>query len=222
MNYYERHLGDYARDTGHLSALEHGVYNLLLDHYYATELPIPDDQKYRIARAKSRAEKEAVAFVLKAYFTLENGAWSQGKCERVIAEYRAFIEKQRSSGRASAAKRSLNGGSTVVQPVLNSGCGLVPTKTQPPTSHLPPPSLEEREPAVPDDPRDLIFTLGIQLCGEAHRSLLGKLVKDHGREAVAAKIGEMAAMNPRPIAPHTWLIGCLRPREAKPSRFKTA
>lgn len=26
MNYYERHLGDYARDTGHLSIMEHGVY----------------------------------------------------------------------------------------------------------------------------------------------------------------------------------------------------
>ena len=36
MNYYERHLGDYARDTGHLSMLEHGAYSLLLDRYYAT------------------------------------------------------------------------------------------------------------------------------------------------------------------------------------------
>ncbi len=25
MNYYERHLGDYAKDTAHLSMLEHGA-----------------------------------------------------------------------------------------------------------------------------------------------------------------------------------------------------
>jgi uncharacterized protein YdaU (DUF1376 family) len=53
MNYYERHLGDYAKDTGHLSLLEHGVYTLLLDRYYATESGIPEDQGHRIARAVS-------------------------------------------------------------------------------------------------------------------------------------------------------------------------
>ena len=44
MNYYERHLGDYAKDAGHLSMLEHGAYSLLLDRYYTTEQPIPADQ----------------------------------------------------------------------------------------------------------------------------------------------------------------------------------
>jgi uncharacterized protein YdaU (DUF1376 family) len=33
VNYYERHLGDYAKDAGHLSMLEHGAYSLLLDRY---------------------------------------------------------------------------------------------------------------------------------------------------------------------------------------------
>ena len=44
VNYYERHLGDYARDTAHLTMVEHGAYTLLLDRYYATESPIPADQ----------------------------------------------------------------------------------------------------------------------------------------------------------------------------------
>ncbi len=30
MNYYERHLGDYAKDTAHLTMIEHGAYTLLL------------------------------------------------------------------------------------------------------------------------------------------------------------------------------------------------
>ena len=32
VNYYEHHLGDYAKDTGHLSMLEHGAYRIQLDH----------------------------------------------------------------------------------------------------------------------------------------------------------------------------------------------
>ena len=42
MNYYQRHIGDYARDTGHLSLLEHGVYMVLLDYHYASEAGIPE------------------------------------------------------------------------------------------------------------------------------------------------------------------------------------
>ena len=33
MNYYKRHIGDYAAKAGHLSPLEHGVYTLLIDAY---------------------------------------------------------------------------------------------------------------------------------------------------------------------------------------------
>ena len=38
MNYYKRHLGDYAKKAGHLSTWEHGAYTLILDAYYDREL----------------------------------------------------------------------------------------------------------------------------------------------------------------------------------------
>ena len=60
MNYYNRHLGDYAKDTRHLTMLEHGAYCLLLDYYYATEKPIPDNRCERIANAHSSDEIAAV------------------------------------------------------------------------------------------------------------------------------------------------------------------
>jgi uncharacterized protein YdaU (DUF1376 family) len=144
LNYYERHIGDYVKDTAHLSMLEHGAYNLLMDRYYATEEPIPDEQKYRVARARTEDEKKAVEIVLDEFFELVNGRWIQKRCDEVLAEHHAFIEQQRLNGRSSAAKRALNRGSTIVanssttvEPPLSSGTNRTSTGSQPPTSHSP-------------------------------------------------------------------------------------
>ena len=55
MNYYERHIGDYLKDTAHLSLLEHGIYGRLLDIYYTREEPIPEAQVMR--RASLRRQR---------------------------------------------------------------------------------------------------------------------------------------------------------------------
>ena len=85
MNYYSRHLGDYARDTAHLSILEHGAYTLLLDRYYATERGIPDDQAHRLVRARTPAERAAVDSVLSEFFTLCEGLWINRRADAEIA-----------------------------------------------------------------------------------------------------------------------------------------
>jgi uncharacterized protein YdaU (DUF1376 family) len=91
MNYYERHLGDYAKDTAHLSMVEHGAYNLLLDRYYATEEGIPQDQVYRVTRASKPFEKAAVDAVLKEFFTLVDGFWIKNRVEEEIQRYQESI-----------------------------------------------------------------------------------------------------------------------------------
>lgn len=91
MNYYERHLGDYAKDTAHLSMLEHGAYNLLLDRYYGTEAGIPTSDVYRVARAKTKPEKLAVDSVLREFFTIVDGAWVKNRVEEEIQRYRDSI-----------------------------------------------------------------------------------------------------------------------------------
>jgi uncharacterized protein YdaU (DUF1376 family) len=87
MNYYERHLGDYAKDTKHLSMLEHGAYGLLLDRYYSTEEGIPADQVYRVTGAKSKAERAAVDAVLAEFFSLSDGVWIKNRVEEEIQRY---------------------------------------------------------------------------------------------------------------------------------------
>jgi uncharacterized protein YdaU (DUF1376 family) len=84
MNFYKRHIGDYIKDTAHLSLLEHGVYTRLLDVYYTRESGIPDDQAARLIGARGRDEASALKVVLKEFFELVDGTWVQDRCEREI------------------------------------------------------------------------------------------------------------------------------------------
>lgn len=95
MNYYKRHLGDYARDTGHLSALEHGIYTLLLDWYYINECPIPEAKAKRIARGNP----EETQMVLDEFFTRTPEGWRHARADREIAEYQDKAERNRQSGK---------------------------------------------------------------------------------------------------------------------------
>lgn len=99
MNYYERHLGDYCKDTAHLTLVEHGAYCLLLDRYYGTELGIPADQAHRIARARTKEEKQAVDVVLAEFFQLVDGVWMNKRAEEEIAKARAKIAAAQGNGR---------------------------------------------------------------------------------------------------------------------------
>jgi uncharacterized protein YdaU (DUF1376 family) len=91
MNYYERHLGDYAKDTKGLSMLQHGAYNLLLDCYYSTESGIAQDEIYTVTSAVKKAEREAVDRVLKKYFSLVDGVWIKNRVEEEIEKYQAGL-----------------------------------------------------------------------------------------------------------------------------------
>lgn len=98
MNYYERHLGDYSKDTAHLSILEHGVYSLLLDRYYGTEKGIPADQAHRIARARTKEEKSAVDAILAEFFHLDGVIFKNNRAEAEITKAQARISAARNNG----------------------------------------------------------------------------------------------------------------------------
>lgn len=108
MNYYKRHLGDYAKDAGHLTLIEHGVFTLLLDRYYSTEKPITEADALRVCRARSAVEREAVLAVLGEFFTPGPSGWvnkradeeidkaaSQADTNRRIAEQREATKRAR-------------------------------------------------------------------------------------------------------------------------------
>jgi uncharacterized protein YdaU (DUF1376 family) len=116
VNYYERHLGDYAKDTGHLSLLEHGVYTLLLDRYYATEQGIPADQAHRVARARTDEERGAVDAVLNEFFRLEENLWVNGRVEEELGKARGRIENARQNGKKGGRPAKKNPDETQKEP----------------------------------------------------------------------------------------------------------
>src|SRR5689334_7607531 len=67
MYYFKIHIGDYAKKTGHLSPLEHGVYLLILHAYYDRELAPTLLDATRWARARTEEEKQAVTGVLNEF-----------------------------------------------------------------------------------------------------------------------------------------------------------
>ena len=103
MNYYEHHLGDYLRDTAHLTMLEDGAYRRLMDCYYVRESPLPSElrEACRLVRAVTKQERDAVAAVLREFFIPGPDGWRHKRCDVEVAR---FQDKQRKA-KASADAR---------------------------------------------------------------------------------------------------------------------
>jgi uncharacterized protein YdaU (DUF1376 family) len=104
VNYYERHIGDYLKDTAHLSLLEHGIYTRLLDVYYTRESALPDDQVGRLIGARTKDEKDALQMILQEFFHLVGGAWHQSRCDSELENF-ATKQAEKDAGKESAKER---------------------------------------------------------------------------------------------------------------------
>lgn len=122
MNYYEHHIGDYRKDTSHLSLLEHGVYRQLLDTYYTDEKPLTLDHAKLMRSHSVRSADEMQAFqnVLSDFFERTEEGYVHKRCEAVIGAYRAKSikaaesakarwDKERSEGNADAMRSHTEG-----------------------------------------------------------------------------------------------------------------
>ncbi len=100
MNYYKRHLGDYAKDTNGLTLPEHGAFTLLLDRYYSTEHAFSIDDAMRLCRPQSEAEGEAVRYVLSKFFAVDDaGLYRNSRADVEIAKAHAKAETNREIGK---------------------------------------------------------------------------------------------------------------------------
>ena len=101
MNYYQHNIGDYRRDTSHLSLLEHGIYRQLLDWYYLDEKEIPKETQVVMRRlsARTQDEQNAVQIILKEFFVEGEAGWKHKRCDVEIAHYQEKADKNRSNGK---------------------------------------------------------------------------------------------------------------------------
>ena len=85
--------------------LQHGSYTLLIDACYDREQFPTMDEAIEWTWASSTAEIEAVQFVLRKFFTLEDGIYVQARIQEEIAEYHAKSETNQRIAIEREAKR---------------------------------------------------------------------------------------------------------------------
>ena len=101
MNYYPFHLGDYATHTAHLEPMEDLAYRRMLDLYYRTESPLPQDPAEIARLIRLRDEAATVRDVLNEFFEATPDGWRHARCDSEIAKYKTMAD----GGRKGAAKR---------------------------------------------------------------------------------------------------------------------
>jgi uncharacterized protein YdaU (DUF1376 family) len=106
MNFYRRFPGDYARDTMELNFVQHGAYTLLLDVSYTTEKELPLNRRriHRMTRAESRAERKAIDFVLKNFYTKTPNGYAHKRVMEEISHAKSRINAARENGKRSPGR----------------------------------------------------------------------------------------------------------------------
>lgn len=95
--WWPKYIGDYSRKTGHLSMAGHGAFNLLLDHYYQSETPLPLEwvQLHRICRAVAPEEQGIVQAVVQEFFRETEAGWVNDRADQEIFKKKDISDKRR-------------------------------------------------------------------------------------------------------------------------------
>lgn len=101
MFYFKFHIGDYRRETQHLTLLEHGVYMTLMSTYYTSEQPLPKDERQllRLAGARTDEEKQAVLDIVNEFFIPTETHWVHSRIDFELSEYHSKAGVNRENGK---------------------------------------------------------------------------------------------------------------------------
>ena len=106
MHYYTFNIGDYRRDTNHLSLLEHGIYRSLIDTYYMNEghLCADDAKLMRTHSIRTEDEQQAYKNVITDFFKLKGGIYTHAGCDKTLDKIYEKSQKARESAQKRWAK----------------------------------------------------------------------------------------------------------------------
>lgn len=106
MIYFKLYIGDYLRDTAALSLAEHGAYLLMLQHYYATERPLPSGRElYRLLRAETKQERDAVDAVDARFWVCTDEGLTHARADKEFLKADRTTQRNRENGKLGGRPR---------------------------------------------------------------------------------------------------------------------
>lgn len=114
MQWYKHYITDFDQDTADLPMLERGAYRELLEAYYQREAPLPADRAilYRLTKAHSKRERDAIELILRRYFRMvesENKSlYRNTRCDEEILKYQQQCSANRRPNRPTNRERIAN------------------------------------------------------------------------------------------------------------------
>ena len=108
VHYYTFHIGDYRKDTVHLTLLEHAIYRSLIDSCFETEQPLPLDHAklMRSHSVRSEAEKESFNNVLADFFIETPDGYRNFRVDNELEKIYKKSEKARESAKIRWEKKA--------------------------------------------------------------------------------------------------------------------
>jgi len=106
MHYYNFNIGDFMKDSAHLTLEEEGIYRRLIDQYYTTEKPIPLDIKSVSRSIRARGHEDAIASILEEFFNKTEKGFRQKRIDLELKKYRDKSQKASTSAKARWDKAS--------------------------------------------------------------------------------------------------------------------
>ena len=114
MHYYKFNIAGWTLSTSHLSLVEEAIYFRLINHYYDTEKPIPEETHSVFRRLRLGNDSDIANTILNEFFTLTDKGWVQSRCEENLKEYKKTSKKNKLNG-AKGGRPSKNAASSVTQ-----------------------------------------------------------------------------------------------------------
>ena len=212
MRHYARNIGDLAAATRGLDLLHRGAYDALLDAYYLNERPLPADARecYRLADARSPAERRAVDACLARFFVLHADGYHQKRCDAELARWaaksacassavnlrwererqaKAEIEQQKDNERSADVIRTYNERNTNVIP---------PTNHEPRTTSSLPSVGKKKPPTVAAAPLPDWLPADLWARFLEARVAMKARATPHGQALLLAELGKLRAQGHDP------------------------
>jgi uncharacterized protein YdaU (DUF1376 family) len=199
LPYMPLFVADYLADTAHLTTQQHGAYMLLIMNYWQRGAPLPDDDARlaKIARVGPR-EWSRMRDTISEFFSIADGTWSHSRIASELSRVEAKSLKSKKAAQASVQRR-FGERSTPAEPTDTQAHTRVP--------------LDKSNGAADADKQ--FWESAKAYLGKSKSSLIGKWVRDFGKEATAAAI--TAAQIDRAVDPVEFIQARFRGKLQQPA-----